>query len=84
MSPRMIEGIVENGLIRPLGDVTLRDGEHVHVTVPEEDAASILDRLAAEQGIVGPINFDSPHFNLPIDDEFLREIRELRRGELAG
>jgi predicted DNA-binding antitoxin AbrB/MazE fold protein len=43
---KTIEAIYENGVFRPLEPVTLPEGEHVRVTVPE-GTAEIQRRLGA-------------------------------------
>lgn len=43
---RTIEAVYENGVFRPLESVTLPEGEHVQVTVPEI-SEEIQQRLAA-------------------------------------
>lgn len=43
---RMIEAVYENGVFRPLEAVTLPEGEHVQVTVPEV-TEEIQRRVAA-------------------------------------
>lgn len=43
---RMIEAVYENGVFRPLEAVTLPEGEHVQVAVPEV-TEEIRRRLAA-------------------------------------
>ena len=43
---RTIEAVYENGVFRPLESITLAEGEHVQVTVPEVNA-EIQRRLAA-------------------------------------
>ena len=43
---KIIEAIYERGVFRPLEPVSLPEGEHVQVTIPEPDAAK-QRRLAA-------------------------------------
>ena len=43
---RVIEAVYENGVFRPLEAVTLPEGEHVQITVPEV-TEEIRRRLAA-------------------------------------
>ena len=43
---RTIEAVYENGVFRPLESVTLPEGEHVQVTMPEA-SEEIQQRLAA-------------------------------------